>query len=381
MSALRPLSPITYCRRNLNRIVPMAVVIVLSVFLIASVVTIVNSVDLTVTTIYNYTQIATPIIPQRSTLSVDDSSEAIVRKQPGIDQIMDSGAFFMNINTVFGRVPFICFALTDPQRDYLMHRAGDRLTSGRLPVAGRPEAILSEGLVRNKKLKLGDIVAGPTDEGGIAGCPIPVKLVGIMSGPSWIAFTSRSFADAALPAMPTFLLVTTKSPGDLAAVSKSLDNNLDHAKVQVLSNHNLVQQLRDSLASMYLIMSLVNAMVILVVAIMSGMLSNIYFTQRLSEFAVLAAIGLRRSVLIWHAVSETAILTAIGWVLGIIVTWSSLSYMRGTVFEPRGMLIDPHDIVALLYTVPIPLIITLFAVATIAYRMSRLDPVAIIERR
>ncbi len=359
----------------------MAVVIVLSVFLIASVVTIVNSVDLTVTTIYNYTQIATPIIPQRSTLSVDDSSEAIVRKQPGIDQIMDSGAFFMNINTVFGRVPFICFALTDPQRDYLMHRAGDRLTSGRLPVAGRPEAILSEGLVRNKKLKIGDIVAGPTDEGGIAGCPIPVKLVGIMSGPSWIAFTSRSFADAALPAMPTFLLVTTKSPGDLAAVSKSLDNNLDHAKVQVLSNHNLVQQLRDSLASMYLIMSLVNAMVILVVAIMSGMLSNIYFTQRLSEFAVLAAIGLRRSVLIWHAVSETAILTAIGWVLGIIVTWSSLSYMRGTVFEPRGMLIDPHDIVALLYTVPIPLIITLFAVATIAYRMSRLDPVAIIERR
>ena len=132
---------------------------------------------------------------------------------------------------------------------------------------------------------------------------------------------------------------------------------------------------------MYLIMTLVNAMVILVVAIMSGMLSNIYFTQRLSEFAVLAAIGMKRSILIWHAVSETAILTAFGWVLGIIVTWTSLSYMRGTVFEPRGMLIDPHDMIALLYTIPIPVIITIFAVATISYRMSRLDPVAIIERR
>jgi ABC-type antimicrobial peptide transport system permease subunit len=359
----------------------MAVVIVLSVFLIASVVTIVNSVDLTVTTIYNYTKIATPIIPQRSALSVDSDSENIVKRQPGIDRMMDSAAFFMNINTVFGRVPFICFALNDGDRAYLLRRSGDRLTSGRMPIAGRPEAVLSEGLVRNKKLKLGDVVAGPTDEGGISGAPVPVKLVGILSGPSWIAFTSRAFADIALPAMPTFLLVTARVPSNLPSVSASLDSSVDHSKVQVLSNHNLVQQLRDSLASMYLIMTLVNAMVILVVAIMSGMLSNIYFTQRLSEFAVLAAIGMKRSILIWHAVSETAILTAFGWVLGIIVTWTSLSYMRGTVFEPRGMLIDPHDMIALLYTIPIPVIITIFAVATISYRMSRLDPVAIIERR
>jgi hypothetical protein len=359
----------------------MAVVIVLSVFLIASVVTIVNSVDLTVTTIYNYTKIVTPIIPQRSALSVDSATSALVQQHPGIDRTINSGAFFMNINTVFGRVPFICFAVTNEQRDYLMRRAGDQLSAGRMPIIGRPEAALSDGLVRNKKLKLGDIVAGPTDEGGISGSPVPVKLVGILRGPTWIAFTSRAFADNALPAMPTFLLVTANPPGRLPVLSRSLDSQLDHSKVQVLSNQNLVQQLRDSLASMYLIMTMVNAMVILVVAIMSGMLSNIYFTQRLSEFAVLAAIGLKRSILIWHAVSETAILTAIGWLLGIIVTWTILSYMKGSVFEPRGMLIDPHDLLALLYTIPIPIIISVFAVATISYRMSRLDPVAIIERR
>jgi hypothetical protein len=359
----------------------MAVVIVLSVFLIASVVTIVNSVDLTVTTIYNYTAIATPIIPQHAGLAVDDQSAAMVRKQPGIERVIDSAAFFMNINTVFGRVPFICFALTDAERAYLLSKSGDHLVTGRMPQIGKAEAVLSAGLVRNKKLRLGDIVAGPTDEGGIAGSPVPVRLVGILDGPTWIAFTSKQFADAALPSMPTFLLVTAKTNSALVHVSKALDGTLDHSKVQVLSNYNLVSELRSSLQSMYLIMTLVNAMVILVVAIMSGMLSNIYFTQRLSEFAVLSAIGLKRSILLWHAVSETAILTCIGWVLGMAVTWTSLSYMQGSVFEPRGMLIDPHDIVALFYTIPIPLIITLFAVVTIGYRMSRLDPVAIIERR
>jgi ABC-type antimicrobial peptide transport system permease subunit len=114
---------------------------------------------------------------------------------------------------------------------------------------------------------------------------------------------------------------------------------------------------------------------------MSGMLSNIYFTQRITEFAILSAIGMRRSALLWHAVSETAVVTAIGWVLGMLVTWAAMDLMKDSVFERRGMLIDPHDPLALAYTTPIPVIITLFAMATIFIRLSRLDPVTIIERR
>ncbi len=132
---------------------------------------------------------------------------------------------------------------------------------------------------------------------------------------------------------------------------------------------------------MYFIMGLVNGTVIFVVALMAGMLSNIYFTQRISEFATLAAIGLRRSTLIRHAVSETAILTSVGWIVGVLVNFTVLSFLQGRVFEPRGMLINPRDLFAYAYTLPIPLIITLFAVATIGFRLSRLDPVTIIERR
>ena len=55
--------------------------------------------------------------------------------------------------------------------------------------------------------------------------------------------------------------------------------------------------------------------------------------------------------------------------------------MRGSVFEPRGMLINPSDPLSYWNTLPIPVCITLFAVATISYRLSHLDPVTIIERR
>jgi len=377
----RPLSPITYFRRNPGRTFPLAFVIVLSVFLIAAVVTIVNSIDLTVLTIYNYTKIFTPVIPRSLALHVDPKIQAAIRRRPDVDRIVETSGFFFNVNTVFGQVPFVCFSVTNEQRDYLLRRAGDSLAEGRMPAPGAPEAVISEGLARNKKLTLGGLLADPTDTGTLIPAPTKIRLVGILKGRTWMAFTSHEFAEKYLSYVPQSLLVTTKDTEGQTRLGDELLNTLDKKKVTVFAYNNLVRTLRTQLASMYLIMHLVNGMVILVVSLMAGMLSNIYFTQRISEFAVLAAIGLRRVTLVLHGVSETAILTGLGWVTGVLVTWAAMSAMQGTVFEPRGMLIDPRDPGATLNTLPIPVCITLFAVATIATRLAQLDPVTIIERR
>ena len=190
-----------------------------------------------------------------------------------------------------------------------------------MPLPGKPEAVISEGLARNKKVKIGDVIASPLDTGTLVAAPAKITLVGILKGPTWMAFTSKRFTDENLAAVPRSLLVTTKDPADQGRVGDTLFDSLDKFQVQVLSFNNLVKTLRNSLASMYLIMHLVNGTVIFVVALMAGMLSNIYFTQRISEFAVLAAIGLRRSTLIWHAVSETAILTTLGWLIGVAINF------------------------------------------------------------
>jgi len=359
------------------------------VFLIASVVTVVNSIDLTVLTIYNYTKVFTPVIPRiaaalpgEGVVRVPADIQTQIKKTPGVERTIETSGFFFNINTVFGPFPFVCFGVTDDNRDYLLKRAGDSLLpGGRMPRPGRPEAVISEGLARNKKVKVGDVIASPLDTGTLVAAPAKITLVGILKGPTWMAFTSKQFTDESLAAVPRSLLVTTTDPAQQGRVGDKLFDTLDKFQVQVLSFNNLVKTLRNSLASMYLIMHLVNGTVIFVVALMAGMLSNIYFTQRISEFAVLAAIGLRRSTLVWHAVSETAILTTLGWLLGVAINYGALSAMKGSVFEPRGMLIDPGDPLSYFNTLPIPVFITLFAVATISYRLAKLDPVTIIERR
>ncbi len=359
----------------------MGFVIVLSVFLIASVVTIVNSIDLTVLTIYGYTRFFTPVIPRGGHLRVSAGALDAIDRTPGHGRTMESSGFFFDVNTVFGQFPFVCLGVADSDRDYLIRRCGDRLSVGRMPVAGAPEAVVSEGIARNRKLSLGSTLASPSDTGSLFTVPMPVKVVGILRGPTWISFTSKEFTDGALPLVPHSVLVTTSDPRDQVGFGDRLHGLVDPRRVEVFSFHSLVHELRTTLSSMYLIMALVNGTVIFVVALMSGMLSNIYFSQRITEFAVLAAIGVRRGTLILHAVSETAILTSVGWVLGIATTWGIMSALRGRVFEPRGMLIDPHDWFAYAYTLPIPICITLFAVATIGIRLSQLDPVTIIERR
>lgn len=384
-----PLSPLTYFRRNPGKVLPMGFVIVLSVFLIASVATIVRSIDLTILTIYGYTKHYTYVIPQRVTRLVPEDQVKIIKNDKRVDRVMNSSVFFVNIKTVMGRLPFVVLGLEPPDRDYLLKRVGTEvLPGGRLPAEGMPEAVLSEPLARNKKVKVGDIIASPTDEGGISGSPVPVRLVGILKGPTWIAFTSKSFCDATFITTPRSVLFTTKNPKDLFAINQELmpsgnraKGKLNPAKVSLLSFQNLVRELRDSLTSMYLILAIVNGTVIFVIALMSGMLSNIYFTQRIAEFAVLAAIGYQRTRLIARVVAETALLTLLGWVIGGIIAIAVLSYLKDTVFEPRGMIINPRDFFAYRYTIPIPVSITVFAVATIALRLMRLDPVTIIERR
>jgi hypothetical protein len=383
-----PLSALTFFLRNPSKVLPMGGVIVLSVFLICAIATIANSIGLTVRTIYRYTEFFTYVIPQRTTLIVTDDQRAKVKADPRVDRAIEGSIFFINIKTVIGRLPFVVLGVNESDRDYLAGRMDSKLIAGRWPAEGMPECVLSEPIAENKHLKIGDVVASPTDEGGIAGAPMPVKLVGILKGPVWVAFCDKSFCDATFLATPRCLLYTGKTLKDLDAINQTMmplkdkrSGKLDPSKVNVLSRENLLAEVEDSLSTMYLILEVVSFTVIFVIALMSGMLSNIYFTQRVPEFGVLAALGYGRWYLIRRILGETTLLTIVGWILGAIMSFLLLTYLKDAVFKTRGLFIDPLDWFAMRHTIPIPIAITLFSVATVAVRLLRLDPVSIIERR
>jgi hypothetical protein len=55
--------------------------------------------------------------------------------------------------------------------------------------------------------------------------------------------------------------------------------------------------------------------------------------------------------------------------------------MQSLVYGPRGLTLDFFSLTPWLLTTPLPLVTVAAGVGTISWALSRLDPVAVIERR
>ena len=375
-----PLSPLTYFRRCPGRTLPMAFVIVLAVAAVASVVTIVHSIDLTVFTLYGYNRYLTGITP-RNALTIPEDQMAKVRTIPELGEVCPSHSYQVMVKTIFGKMFFPIFGLDEHGRTLAMQRVGVSLATGRLPVDGEPEMVMSEDVARNLNLKLGDVVSSPESQDAYA--PIPIKLVGTLKGRVWFGLTSKAVADANSPFTFTGCLLFSKS-ADLAqqrSLDRAVEKVIDRGEVREWQYSGLVKETRSALSNLYLILDLVVGIIVFAISFVCGLLSNIYFTQRLPEIATLAAIGYRRQYLMLRAGAETLLLCGLGWIMGCVLTYVLLTVLKAVFMTPKGLLLNTMDISAFGLTTPLPLSICLFAFITIVSRLRTLDPVSIIERR
>jgi ABC-type lipoprotein release transport system permease subunit len=372
------LSPWLYFRRNLGRTIPITLVILFSVVMVASVVSVVSSINLTVYTIYGYNRYTTGVTP-RNALSVDPAIADRMRRLPEMGVLAPTHSYSCLLHTIFGRLVFPCFGMDPQNRDLLMQRCGVKVSAGRLPAEGEPEAAISDAVARNLGLKLGDVFLQPDSEDAYA--PVPVKLVGLLHGDVWLGLTSKAFVDANSPFTWQGYLAFARTPAQQRQLDAELERVNDRSKARIWQFSYLVRETETSLTNLYLMLDIVIGLVVGVISFVCGLLSNIYFMQRLPEVATLSAIGYSRRFLVWRAVRETILLCALGWVFGAMVTVGLLTLIRDTLLNPRGLLLNATDIHAYTLTVPLPVFIILFAVVTISARLSRLDPVSIIEHR
>jgi len=374
------LSPVLFLRRNSVRVLPIALVIVVAVTLVSSVVTIIRSIDLTVFTLYGYNRFCTGLIP-RNALTLDPKEVERLQHLPELGRLAPAHSYTVRVKTIFGKMAFPIFGLTPEDQAELLSRCAIKLSRGRLPEDGQAEAAISAEVARNLGLKLGDSLLDPASEDNYA--PVPVKLVGLLQGPHWLGVTSKSFVDGNSPFTWRGFLAFAPTR-DIAAQERlddAVERTVDKADARVWRYSGLVKETQSALQNLYLILNLVITIIVLSVAFVCALLFNIYFTQRLPEIATLAAIGYPRAVLIRRALGETGILCFIGWLLGGVLTVALLEALKAGIFYPRGLLLNPLDPAAFLFTLPLPFTITLVAVLTIGLRMNRLDPVTIIERR
>ena len=132
---------------------------------------------------------------------------------------------------------------------------------------------------------------------------------------------------------------------------------------------------------MLLLFAAVESIIALVAAIAMAALNYIFFAQRREEFGILHAVGHSRSWLLLRTVKEAGSAVAVAWLIGAAACVIGLVSAQAAIYAPRGLSLDLTNPIPWLFTLPIPLAVIVGGAGTIARTLSKLDPVAIIERR
>ena len=85
--------------------------------------------------------------------------------------------------------------------------------------------------------------------------------------------------------------------------------------------------------------------------------------------------------MIVRTLRESTGITGIAWLSGAAFCLALVVGAQAIVYAPKGMSLNLANTIPWLFTLPIPLAIVVASVCTIAWTLSRLDPVSIIERR
>ena len=365
--------------------------IIISVFLIAAIVTLLSSVDDSIRINYGSVGRFSLIAPQFAA-DVPPVVRAKAKQAPGLSQEMVSIPYFVLIQTVFGQMPVPIYGLAQNDMKTMASATGNKLVVGRYPALNEPEIALSRAWANNLHLKIGETFV--PDNPRLPSLTEPQKLVGIFEGGESIAITDSTYVTFELPKVvqrPSYIYIP-KTPAQLPALAKYLgdlsDNPAKHdltktdvQRLRVFTFDGLVNELRKSLAFLYRFLAIADIMVIGAVALLSGFLANIYFEQRLGEFGLLAALGFRRERLAKRLIIETGSLVLFSWVVGLGFTAAIFWALDYFYMIPNGLILSKIGQMALFYTLPTPLIVGAASLATVLLRLYRLDPIEIMERR
>jgi uncharacterized integral membrane protein len=92
-------------------------------------------------------------------------------------------------------------------------------------------------------------------------------------------------------------------------------------------------------------------------------------------------LGFGRRRLVWRGVRETFHTSDAAWLAAVLLFAAVVLCFQFIVYDTAGIQLNFFNPTPWLFTLPVPAAVTVAVAAALAWMLSRLDPVAIIERR
>ena len=391
MSLPRPLASATFYQRHKRRaalLIGAMTLMVLGVALLIFAVTV--SVDAMKPFLanLNYMSLVAP-----NSVELDSGMIAQIRTHPAVERVIPAYTilpFGLAFPPLLVNFPVETYSIAAEDTAYLVDLYHLQLAEGRLPRPNTNEIVLAWTAAKNRNLKVGDVI-GNRDHPTYAGAPtLPSDLVvsGIFAQAenraeeTWLSFMSQEFVNHYRNDWKTDLsLLVVPKAGQKAALDTWLENEIASNQREVSTHGKNQANFQKQERSVLLTFLLMESVIAAVAAIALAGLNYIFVTQRQAEFGVLNALGFTRLHLVWRVVQETAFTTGAALLLSVALCAVGLLYMQFGLYAPLGLRVDFFNPTPWLFTLPIPVAVLAASAGTIAWVLSRLDPVSIIERR
>jgi len=319
---------------------------------------------------------------------------SIQSPQPGLEKLVADSARIpgtafvkrdaysnLDINMLAGQAQFDLYGFDQPGMAQLLALYGDRVAVGRLPRADANEIAISEEIARSRQVWIGGKLGNNVDE--LDRLPDAFTVVGIIRGPTRIGLIPLDYMTEHYLFERRYQgLVVVPQTGHEQAVHDQLQALIGDSAFRLFDWSYIKAKIDSLIANLDVINRFLILLVTIVLALVVGLLNNLFFRQRMNEFGLLAAVGYSRWGLIRRVVWESLGVTLASWLIGVGLGVAVLSWFNISFIVPHGLLMNVFDWnVLLLHTLPIPLMVFLFGMGTVGWQLLRLDPISIIERR
>jgi ABC-type lipoprotein release transport system permease subunit len=321
---------------------------------------------------------------------------AQVRTHPAVERAIPFTQFTMlDISIPAGEKASINpFGVYAEDMTYLVELYGLQLKEGHLPRPHANELVIPEVVAQNRDLQVGDVIGDPEHPaypGASIRVPAEFVISGIFARPhppedeNWLSFISLEFVESHeafnIPSAAIHSLIVVPKAGQKGVLDQWLEKELTSAEVRVRTYRQSVADAQARMRTQILTIALLESVVAIVAAVTLAVLNYISISERKPEFGVLHALGYGRLRLTWRAIRETAFTTGIAWGVSAIMFLAGLLYLQFGVFAPVGLRLNFFNFTPWLFTLPIPVAVLAVTGGTLAWTLSKLDPVSIVERR
>ncbi len=345
-----------------------------------------------------YTTHPTIVSPGFTYHAVSPDIVAQIRAHPAVAHVIPVKALSMVINIPLAgeSTSMPVYAVREQDLPILLDTYGLRLGEGELVQPRSDHVVLTSALARNRNLGLGDAIGHPVHERD--GMPTELTVVGLLEStgpalveragydvppmPRWAGFASYEYVDTheRYAGTPTHVLVVPLEGHD-SEMEIWLQETIASPRVRIDTLGSSYRFWQANVQTAQTTVGIGSTILSIVAGLGLAIMNYVFVTQRRDEFGTLHAVGHSRAALIARTLRESVSITTVAWLVGAAVCIAGVFYAQATLYAPLGTSLDWTNPTPWLFTLPIPLAIVAASAGTIAWTLSKLDPMAIIERR